>query len=98
MRIALSEAGHKVSLARTMGAALFELAGNEFDAIFCDLLLPDGHGYDIIRVVREKSGSPFAVAVSGLPRERCEREAIEAGFDKFLAKPFLPNNLAALLR
>jgi CheY-like chemotaxis protein len=95
--VALSGAGHAVSIVRTVDSALFALAWEEFDALVCDLLLPDGHGCDIIRALRQRKLPVFAVAVSGLPRSACEADALAAGFDTFLQKPFFPDQLASLL-
>jgi DNA-binding response OmpR family regulator len=96
MEIALTEAGHAVTLVRTTDSALFAVVWEEFDALVCDLLLPDGHGCEIIRAFRQRSFPVFAVAVSGLPRDGCEHIALAAGFDRFLQKPFLPGELALL--
>jgi DNA-binding response OmpR family regulator len=96
VQVILTEAGHTSILARTVDAALSALAREGFDALVCDLLLPDGHGCDIIRVVRQEDPALFAVAISGLPRDTCEQRAREAGFNEFLAKPFRPRQLAAL--
>ncbi len=88
MEVALVSAGHVVTVARTMDSALFVLAWEKFDAIVCDLLLSDGHGCDIVRFIRRKNLPIYCVAVSGLPRNGCEDDALEAGFDAFLPKPF----------
>jgi len=96
MEIALTDAGHTVTLVRTTDSALFAVVWEEFDALVCDLLLPDGHGCEIIRALRQRNLPVFAVAVSGLPRSGCEDVAIAAGFDTFLQKPFSPGELAAL--
>ncbi len=103
MKITLLGAGHEVFIARTLRRALAAVADELFDTLICDLLLPDGNGIAVIRAVRKKDAaqkkdaSIFAIAVSALPREVCERESIEAGFDRFLSKPFLPCELIALL-
>jgi DNA-binding response OmpR family regulator len=97
MKIALLAAGHEVLIARTIPTALAYVEEEFFSILVCDLLFPDGNGCDVIRAVREKNTDVFAVAVSGLPGEVCEREALEAGFNRFLAKPFLPHVLVELL-
>jgi DNA-binding response OmpR family regulator len=97
MRIALTEAGHQVLIARDVAAGMEAVHFERFEVIVCDLLFPDGNGYEIIRAIRKKGALVFALAVSALPREVCEAEAIAAGFDRFLPKPFLPWMLVAQL-
>jgi DNA-binding response OmpR family regulator len=48
LEIALEERGHTVKIASTLDAASFALSAVNFDAIICDLLLPDGNGCEIM--------------------------------------------------
>ena len=71
------------------------------DIILLDVQLPDGSGLDLARELRDghdESDSPVVAILSAsvLALERVAAEA--AGADAFLAKPFVPAELTALIQ
>jgi DNA-binding response OmpR family regulator len=97
--IALTQAGYRVSTARSVPDALRALSVEMPDALVCDLLLGTiGTGFDVIAAVRTLGAKIFCVAVTGLPTVQIREDAMVAGFDAFLFKPFKPSELVALLR
>ena len=67
------------------------------DAVLLDLGLPDMDGMKIIKSVREWSGLPIIV-VSARTHERDKVEALEAGADDYITKPFGTSELIARIR
>ena len=67
------------------------------DVIILDLGLPDMDGLDIIRQVRTFSEVPIIV-VSARDQDSEKIEALDAGADDYLTKPFSINELLARLR
>lgn len=67
------------------------------DAVLLDLGLPDMDGMKIIRSVREWSKLPIIV-VSARTHERDKVEALEAGADDYITKPFGTSELIARIR
>jgi len=67
------------------------------DVVILDLGLPDMDGLDIIRQVRAFSDMPIIV-VSARDQDREKIEALDAGADDYLTKPFSINELLARLR
>ena len=70
------------------------------DIILLDVRLPDGSGLDLareLRADRDEATSPVVAILSAsvLALERVAADA--AGADAFLAKPFVPNDLTALI-
>jgi CheY-like chemotaxis protein len=65
------------------------------DLVVMDVRLPDGSGLDLVRDLRQSGGLPRAKVIiasaSVLPAER--DEALAAGADLFLAKPYRPADL-----
>lgn len=69
----------------------------DLKAIILDLGLPDMDGLEIIRQVREFSDIPIIV-VSARDQDHEKVEALDAGADDYLTKPFSINELLARIR
>ena len=67
------------------GIAVFET--EKPDIVFCDLLMPDMDGIDVVRQIRAKSDKAFIVVLSSDAQEERQKEADEAGSDLFIKKP-----------
>ena len=67
------------------------------DLIILDLGLPDMDGQEIIRAVRSWTQMPIVV-VSARTHERDKVEALDAGADDYVTKPFGTNELLARIR
>ena len=58
-----------------------------FDLVVCDIGLPDGSGYDLIRRLHGILGPISGIALSGFRTEDDQRKSREAGFHIHLTKP-----------
>lgn len=67
------------------------------DLILLDLGLPDSDGMEVLRYVRSWSRTPVIV-VSARTHEKDKVEALEAGADDFITKPFGTAELIARIR
>jgi two-component system KDP operon response regulator KdpE len=93
----LSARGYQVDTAADGGAALDQAAASIPDVIVLDLGLPDLDGMDIIRAIRAYSPTPIVV-LSGRTSSGDKVDALEAGADDYVTKPFNVNELVARLR
>ena len=93
----LRGAGYEVQQAATGGEALAMLSAHPPDAMVLDLILPDMSGIDVCRHVREHSDMPIVV-LSAVGEERTKVDALDAGADDYVTKPFGLNELTARLR
>jgi two-component system, OmpR family, alkaline phosphatase synthesis response regulator PhoP len=85
-------------LEATDGNESVELARSERpDAVIVDLMLPGVLGIDVIRTVRGEAGTGGTRIVALSAWSHLDREAVEAGADRFLSKPFDPDELRAVL-
>ena len=66
--------------------------------ILLDLGLPDGDGIDVIRNVRQTDRNLPIIVVSVRSDERDKIDALDAGADDFVSKPFAVGELLARLR
>ncbi|MDY2837867.1 MAG: response regulator transcription factor [Bilifractor sp.] len=78
-------------------SAIMQAASHNPDVIFLDLGLPDMDGVDVIRRVCEWSELPIIV-ISARSEETDKIEALDAGADDYLTKPFSVEELLARLR
>ena len=75
------------------GAQALEIAGSFCpDLVICDIGLPDGDGFGLVRTLRETlAGLPTRyLAVTGYGRPEDFERARQAGFDSFVVKPGRP--------
>jgi len=79
------------SEARTMAAS------RPYDLFVVDLGLPDADGIDIVRSLRARSKLPILI-LSAQTDERRKIEALDAGADDYVTKPFGIGELRARLR
>ena len=93
----LNEAGYNAVSVERGEDALNEIASTSPDLVLLDLNLPDINGLDVLKQVREHSFLPMIV-LSGFARERDKVNALEAGADDYLAKPFSPDELVARVK
>lgn len=78
-------------------AALREAATSNPDIMLLDLGLPDLDGVEVIRRVRSWSDMPIIV-ISARSEDSDKIEALDAGADDYLTKPFSVEELLARLR
>lgn len=89
--------GYQYHTAKTGEEAILEAVSKKTDLMILDLGLPDMDGVAIIRKVREWSNMPIIV-VSARSEDRDKIEALDAGADDYLTKPFSVEELLARLR
>jgi two-component system KDP operon response regulator KdpE len=88
---------YDVMVARTGTDAYMMVTSSMPDLVLLDLGLPDMDGVDIIRTMREWTEMPIIV-VSARTHERDKVEALDAGADDYVTKPFSPSELLARIR
>lgn len=93
----LEAEGYAVHEAPTAREAQALAAVRRIDLFLVDLGLPDGDGLVLIRELRKWTQRPVIV-LSARAQERQKVEALDAGADDFLAKPFGVAELHARLR
>ena len=77
--------------------AMLEASSHNPDIILLDLGLPDMDGIDIIKNVRSWSNMPIIV-ISARSEDSDKIEALDAGADDYLTKPFSVEELLARIR
>ena len=88
---------YKVSFASDAANGLSLAASACPDLILLDLGLPDMHGIDAIHSIRKWSNIPIIV-ISARTQEKEKVEALDAGADDYITKPFGTSELMARIR
>ena len=97
LRVILRDAGFEAVPAASGEEALDLVAVRPPQAAIVDLMLPDIDGVEVTRRIREWSEMPILV-LSALGEEDRKVEALAAGADDYVTKPFGPRELIARLQ
>jgi two-component system, OmpR family, KDP operon response regulator KdpE len=97
LRAALGSEGYRVVESATGARGAVDVGTHKADLAIVDLGLPDMDGVEMIRRVRAWSRLPIIV-LSARAQERSKIEALDAGADDYLTKPFGVGELLARIR
>jgi len=97
LKTTLSSQGYGIRTAADGEEALHQMKGWSPDLIITDLRMPNMDGLELCRRVRMESRTPIIVlSVKG--EETIKVEALDAGADDYITKPFRVNELLARVR
>lgn len=99
MQKILERSGHDVVVLESAPEALEYGKSNVPDIIITDIVLPGMGGIELIEQLRKMSSfnKVAIIASTGYSSEKMEKEALEAGCDVFLTKPYSPAKLLELV-
>jgi two-component system OmpR family response regulator len=95
LKKALKEAGHTVDLASDGREGLLLAAGESYDVIVLDRMLPSMDGIAILRTIRASGVKCPVLLLTALGGIDDRVEGLEAGADDYLVKPFAVAELLA---
>lgn len=96
-RMLMEQLGCEVVEAADGQAALEAAKHHSFDLVLLDLNLPDMDGYEVCRVLRNRSDNPHLkiLVVSGMADQNGLAEALPRGADDYVPKPYEAKQLLA---
>jgi len=97
VRRALEGHGYRVETCERAGDVVPAVARFLPDVLLLDLVLPDGNGIDVCRTLRATESLPIIV-LSAVGDDSRKVEALDAGADDYLTKPFSMDELLARIR
>jgi DNA-binding NarL/FixJ family response regulator len=95
---ALVKAGFDVAPAATLAEARASLAARVPKVLLTDLQLPDGHGVELIREIRQRFPDTDIMVISALGDEESVISAITVGATGYILKDAFPTDIAATVR
>ncbi len=90
--------GFRVTCVRTGREAMAAACATAFDAVVCDIYMPDGDGLSVVHDLRAISPATPIILMTAQGSVELAVRAVSEGASDFLAKPFEVAALAALIR
>lgn len=84
----LKEFGYQSDIVENIKDGEYYLDIRNYDLILMDWMLPDGNGIDLIPLVKQTSPKTVIVVLSARDDKESEIEALRAGADDYIRKPF----------
>jgi two-component system response regulator VicR len=94
IRFNLETAGYRVTCATAGEEALELLAADDADLIVLDVMLPGIDGFEVCRLVRERSSCPI-IMLTAKGAEEDKVRGLRLGADDYVTKPFSAQELLA---
>jgi DNA-binding NtrC family response regulator len=97
LRLTLGHEGYEVETAGSTVSAMLRLEEREFSLALVDLMLPDGDGLHLLRLLKAKDPSLEVIIMTGHSSIAKAVEAIKQGAFYFVAKPFDSDEMLMLV-
>jgi DNA-binding NtrC family response regulator len=98
MKVLLEDDGYEVETAGEALAALDRLRTRQFQLLITDYRMPDLSGMELISKVRDEGLPCGVVLLTAFADADLVRQAMRAGADDFLSKPFEPERLSLVVQ
>ena len=83
----LQDLGHQAKSATGAGDALARMAGEAFDVVLCDLVMPEMDGLELLRAVRERGHDLPFLLVTSYGSLASAVQAVRFGADDYILRP-----------
>jgi DNA-binding NtrC family response regulator len=97
LQMILSDLGHRVESAKSVGEAIAFLKGSPFDLVFTDLRLPDASGIDLLTHIKSDTPDTQVIVMTAHGSVDITIEAIKRGAFYYIEKPFTPDQVTMLV-
>jgi two-component system KDP operon response regulator KdpE len=97
LKVSLTDHGYQFREALNGKEGISKVASDKPDLIILDLGLPDMDGIEVVKELREWTTTPIII-LSARGQEEDKVDALDAGADDYLTKPFGVSELLARLR
>ncbi|MEO9871967.1 response regulator [Ekhidna sp.] len=89
----LKKQGLKTDFSARINSAKEMIEKNNYSIFFLDLNLPDGTGFDLIPLIKQKDPNSGIIVISAYDSADEMKRATDLGSDLFIKKPFSRNEI-----
>lgn len=93
----LQDQGHTVHLVGSADEAITAMEDDPFEILLVDIMMPVRDGIDLIREIKEKWPETSIIVMTGYATSETIRKSRSARADRFISKPFTPDELLEIL-
>ena len=97
LKPALEKIGCQVEVFQDPKSAVERIQGKSFDIVVTDIYMDEMDGMQVMDIVHEKSPRTKVIMITGYAMISLARDAMEKGAFDFIAKPFKPDDLRAVI-
>lgn len=97
LKPALTKYGFEVEVFEDAALALQRIREKEFDIVVTDVRMEDVDGIQLLEQALAQSNRTKVIIITGYATVEVAREALVKGAFDFIAKPFKPNDLRAVI-
>ena len=97
LRIALTRAGHTVTVVESPAAAALEYGARDFDVVITDLKMPGGSGLDVLDGVKRARPDTQVIVVTAFATTETAIAAMKRGAYDYLTKPFKVDEIGVVV-
>jgi len=97
LKPAIEKKGYEVEAFTTGAEALARLDEKTFDIVITDVRMDEIDGIEVMTRVKERSPHTRVIIITGYATIEMAHEALAKGAFDFIAKPFKPNDLRAVI-
>ncbi|MDP2751827.1 MAG: sigma-54 dependent transcriptional regulator [Rhodocyclaceae bacterium] len=94
----LQKQGYQVDLAEDGRSGLELFRNRSYGLILLDLHLPDRHGLEVLKAMRESDADALVVVMTAFPEVRTAVDCVKSGAYDYLNKPFELDDLKEIVR
>lgn len=94
----VTDSGQTADAVSGIEEARAALAVVDYDIVLLDLSLPDGDGRDILNAIRQSQNNVYVIVVTARGDVVSRVQALNAGADDYIVKPFSDDELIARIR
>lgn len=98
LRDVLQKQGYQIDLEEDGAGGLELFRKRSYGLILLDLHLPDMHGLDVLKAMRESDPDALVVVMTAFPEVRTAVDCVKAGAYDYLNKPFELDDLKEIVR
>ena len=94
----LEDQGHTVYLVHSAEGALAAMKTDPFEVLLVDIKMPVRDGIDLVHEIKERWPRTAVIIMTGYSTPETIRKSKSVKADRFIAKPFTPDELLEILR